>query len=387
MSTTKEYRIRELERQSSRRAARLRSLEAGADRAMAGVLMLRNYTDNWDGPGGTTCSGNVTITATCQNVGVTTAVSGATITATNGTTTFIGTTNGSGAYTFAPGFTGPWTFTSVKSGFVTYSGSFTFACANLSVGAPMVTTSQTVTGTIYCSSQFGSNIPGVSVSIYNSSGGALLGSTTTDGSGAFSLSISGYTSHTVWLTYSIANYTAFAGSILLSCTGTRALGNLAMVPVSGKSCQCSGGLVADATTMYFSSTGYSATLTYNGTDAAYVGTLAVNCRAITGLACSKGTATVTLTIKYSPSSCALGVTFNRQGLSTPACTGTGGMDVPASDAWCATLTGLNQCTNLYGNGGSLSVSTTGYPFVATFTGVLFRDADSAAFLTDAVVSE
>lgn len=398
MSTTKEYRIRELERQDARKAAKIKSLKAGIARVMTGAILLRNYTENWDGPGGTgppPCAGNVTITATCSNAGVSTPVSGATVTATNGTLTFTGTTNGSGQYTFAPGVAGAWTFTSAKTAYSTYSGSFTFACANLAVAAPMVTANNTVTGTLQCSSQPGSFISGASVAIYSSNGGTLLGTATTNSSGFFSIAISGYPSQTAWLTYSAANYTSFAGNLLLSCSGTRALGSINVTPAAGKSCQCSNGLVADAATLNFTSSGYSVTLTYNGTDAAYVGSLTVNCRSITGIGCSKGTAAVTLRIVYRPSDCACFITFSRQGVTTPTCTATiggfGGRDIPSSDAWCASISGLGSgaCSGnaFYGNGTHSFAGATGYPYVATYSGVLFYDADGNPFLTNAIVSE
>lgn len=384
MSTTRELRIRELERQAARRSARLKALEIGAARALAGALMLRSYTDNWDGPGGgTPCSGNATINAACNGVG--SLLSGATVTATDGTHTVTGTAGSGGSVTLSPGYAGVWTFTVAKAGFLTYNGSFTFACANVNVSAPMITTSATVVGNVACTA--GAAISGASVVVTQTSTGTVIGTGTTDSAGNYSIPVSGYTAHGVTVTFSATNYTTAASTATLACTGNT-LVNRQLAPVAGRFCQCNG-LAANSTALTFSSGGYSTTLTYDSGVSRYVGYLTVNCRAVTGLGCSKGTADVTLMIQYQPSNCGLTVTFKRQGVGSATCTGTGGIDIPSSDAWCASLSGPGGCSDIsfYGNGTHSFSSATGYPFVATYSGVLFRDADSNAFLTNATVSE
>lgn len=392
MSTTKEYRIRELERQDARKAARIRSLKAGIARVMTGAILLRNYTENWDGPGGSgpPCTGNATILGTCNGTG--SFLSGATVTATDGTHSVSGTANSSGSYTFAPGYAGVWTFTVAKAGFVTYNGSFTFACANISVAAPTITSSNTISGIARCPGS--TAFPGVTVVVKESPSGTVLGTTTSGAGGAWSLSVSGYSTHSYTVTYSATNYAASTTGVLtMSCTGTTSGLTGGPALASGKQMQCSNCLVADATTLTFSSSGYTATLTYDGLASAYVGNLTVNCRAITGVSCSKSTADVSLLIRYFPATCGLSVTFKRQGRSSNTCPGGpfSLQSLPASDAWCTAISGLGAaaCSDIdqYGNGTHSFTGATGYPYIAVFTGVLFYDADYAAFLTDATVSE
>ena len=94
------------------------------------------------------------------------------------------------------------------------------------------------------------------------------------------------------------------------------------------------------------------------------------------------------------------VYFNRVSTSggTTVCTTPAVRVAPSSDAYCATLPafpGGPECRlDTLGTNGDVPtlVSAVGgpisaTPFVATFSGILFRDADDVAFLTDAVVSE
>lgn len=396
MGTTKEYRIRELERQQSRRAGRLKSLEAGVARAMTGAILLRNYTENWDGPGGSgpPCSGVVTLTFTCGA----TPQSGVSVTITNGTTSFSGTTNGSGQVSFTPGVAGTWTGTASKSGFVTRSFSFGYTCETAAFTFGFGSASTLVSGTvIYC----GAARAGILIEALDSTG-LVIGSAVTDSSGNYSFGFSSQLGTTITFRASGTYVTTQTTTRTVNCGSSISGLNFAMSLQSGKRCVCTG-QIADANTLNFSSSGYSATLNYGTSPVSgggvYYGFVVVSCKAVTGSSCAKSVAPVTLTVEFNPSTCTLIAYFKNETVAGGAsfCPSAGGITrLPASDARCAALPEpplfSTNCSIDGSNGGGVSVSVSGPPvgsppFIATFTGTLFCDADGAPFLVNAVVSE
>ena len=118
-----------------------------------------------------------------------------------------------------------------------------------------------------------------------------------------------------------------------------------------------------------------------------------------GSPCSnKATATVTLYVEYT-TGCNLIVFFKTaESGSVVVCRAAGSSRIlPISDAWCAAIGPtvpplFYSCQYEGGNGAATLTSAVGppsaaAPFIATFSGVLFYDADDAPFLTNAVVSE
>jgi len=340
----------------------------------------------------TACAGSVTLTFVCGS----TALSGVSVTITQGATSYSGTTNGSGQVTFSPGISGVWTFVATKTGYTTVNGSFTFACAALSATYGMASTSTSVSGSV---SACGVAVPGATVTVSDASG--VVATTTTDGSGNYTTGLIGHSGTT--LTIAASGYRLATGTATRTVTcGSSATANFNLSAATGDRCLCSG-KIGSASTLNFTSSGYSATLTYGTGPAsglgAYSGTFTASCRSITGGGCTKGTSTVTFTVEFVPA-CTLVVYYNRVSTSggTTVCTTPAVRVAPSSDAYCATLPafpGGPECRlDTLGTNGDVPtlVSAVGgpisaTPFVATFSGILFRDADDVAFLTDAVVSE
>ena len=351
-----------------------------------------DYRFQWVTDGGGGCAGSVTLTFVCGGAGL----SGVSVTITQGGTSYSGTTNGSGQVTFSPGLSGVWTFTATKTGYVTVNGSFTFACGALSATYGMASTSTSVSGNVIAC---GVNVVGATVTVSDASG--VVATTTTDGSGNYTTGLIGHSGTT--LTIAASGYRLATGTATRTVTcGSSATANFNLSAATGDRCLCSG-KIGSASTLNFTSSGYSATLTYGTGPAsglgAYSGTFTASCRSITGGGCTKGTATVTFTVEFVPA-CSLVVYFNRVSTSggTTVCTTPAVRVAPSSDAYCATLPafpGGPECRlDTLGTNGDVPtlVSAVGgpisaTPFVATFSGILFRDADDVAFLTDAVVSE
>jgi len=341
---------------------------------------------------GTACSGSVTLTFVCGS----TALSGVSVTITQGATSYSGTTNGSGQVSFSPGTAGTWTVSATKVGYAAFSSSFVFSCAGLSVTYGMASTSTSVSGNVIAC---GVNVVGATVTVSDASG--VVATTTTDGSGNYTTGLIGHSGTT--LTIAASGYRLTTGTVTrtVNC-GSSATANFNLSAATGDRCLCSG-KIGSATTLNFTSSGYSATLTYGTGPAsglgAYTGTFTASCRSITGGSCAKGTATVTLTVEFVPA-CSLVVYFKRVSTSggTTVCTTPAVRTAPSSDSYCATLPafpGGPECRlDTQGTNGDLPtlVSAVGgpisaTPFVATFSGVLFRDADDTTFLSGAVVSE
>jgi len=105
--------------------------------------------------------------------------------------------------------------------------------------------------------------PGLTVSVYTSSGGTLLASGTTNGSGQVALSWSG-SSGTYWvaITGQSARFAAYGQSLALTCGGSKVI---ALATASGYHCDCSasGCLLPVADTLFLTDGVYGAvTLAY-----------------------------------------------------------------------------------------------------------------------------
>lgn len=395
--TDMELRIRRAERVLREAEWDLENAHLRADNLLAAMFLMRQYTENHDpgtgGSGPPPCSGTVTLTIVC---GIT-AQSGVSVTITMGGTSFTGTTNLSGQVTFNPGAAGTWTVLGTKTGFTNATGTFAFACANAAFTFSMASTSSTVSGSVfYCGSS-----GGAAVTVTVSDGSGVIGTQLTNG--AFSIAITAHSGTTVTISASGPRLQTVSTTRTLNCGGSVSGIPLTLPVQSGYRCVCTSTRIADANTLTFSSTGYSCTLIYGTSphtgNTCYYGSMTVTCRAVSGSPCTvRSTTTVTLYVEFD-SSCNLSVYFKPMrstGSGVIVCRDTTSSNpLPISDAYCATLPafpGGPTCFSPTTNAGVFLASSSGppsgaAPFMATYTGVIFRDADDAAFLTDAVVSE
>lgn len=166
------------------------------------------------GRGGSSCTGTLTVNVKCGGSNI----SGATVTITQGATSYTGTTNGSGNATFTPGLSGTWDITITLAGFQTYTGTFTFACANLTLNITINGASNTIAGTNNVRGCNGVAMPGATVEIRQS--GTLYATTTTNSSGAWSATFAG-PSGVYDVTYIKSSFTSFTESTSsIACNGS-----------------------------------------------------------------------------------------------------------------------------------------------------------------------
>jgi len=217
------------------------------------------------------CSGTVTVNVKCGGANV--ASAGVTISL-SGTTIASGTTNGSGNFaTSLLAAAGTYDLTVAKAGFATYTGTFTFSCANATVNVVLPSTSNVISGVVGgCG-----NIVGALVTA--TQGVTTLGTATTNGSGAYSITLSGWSSGAVTVTATKTRYSN--GSTVttpLSCGGTTTA-NIVLTPATDYYCDPCGGAVPIYKTLYLtqpwdgaivaltnpSGAGWSGTGTWTGT--------------------------------------------------------------------------------------------------------------------------
>lgn len=245
------------------------------------------------------CSGTVTVNVKCGGANV--ASAGVTISL-SGTTIASGTTNGSGNFaTSLLAAAGTYDLTVAKAGFATYTGTFTFSCANATVNVVLPSTSNVISGVVGgCG-----NIAGALVTA--TQGATTLGTATTNGSGAYSITLSGWSSGAVTLTASKARYAN--GSTVttpLACGGTTTA-NIVLTPATDYYCDPCGGAVPIYKTLYLTQPwdgaivaltagggGWSGTGTWTGTGYTDCGSATTSAITITVNWSFNNTCTVTL---------------------------------------------------------------------------------------------
>lgn len=322
---------------------------------------------------GSSCTGTVTVNVKCNSTNVSTA----TVTISQGGTTYAtGSTNGSGNFTTtALPAAGTYDVSVSKTGFATYTGTFSYSCSSITVNVTIASTSNVITGTI---SGCGAVLSGVLVTA--DQGGPSLGTATTDGSGNFSLTLSSWSGGSVNLTWAKLRYANLTGTTTPSaCAVTTSSGSRTMTPSSSYACHpgCFPGLPVDKnTTCTFD--GQTVTMTYDGFRNGWAGTVTLTKKVVVDTFFTKSVTTITveLFVGAGTGGCGIDVNYNSYNSS---------FSQPISDAFFAS--GGGPGGSLGRNYQSTGSSTTTSPIAATFTGNLFVDADGTNQISSATWQE
>lgn len=253
------------------------------------------------GRGGSSCTGTVTINVKCGG----TNVASATVTISQGGTTYAtGSTNGSGNFsTTALPASGTYDISVTKSGFATYTSTFVYSCANITVNVVLSSSSNVVAGRV---AGCGGNLVGASVTV--TQGVSTLGTGTTDGSGNYSITLSGWSSGAVTVTASKTRYASGSTSTTpSSCGATTTPSTIVLTPATDYYCDPCGGTVPIYKTLYLTQPwdgaivaltagggGWSGTGTWTGTGYADCGSATTSAITITVNWSFNNTCTVTL---------------------------------------------------------------------------------------------
>lgn len=319
------------------------------------------------------CAGTVTVNVKCNS----TNISGATVTISQGGTTYAtGTTNGSGNFsTTALPSAGTYDVAVSKTGFASYTGTFSYSCSSITVNVTIASTSNVITGTI---SGCGSVLSGVLVTA--DQGGPSLGTATTDGSGNFSLTLSSWSGGSVNLTGAKLRYANLTGITTPSaCAITSSSGSRTMTPSSAYTCHpgCFPGLPVDKnTTCTFD--GQTVTMTYSSIRNGWVGTVTLTKKVVVDTFFTKSVTTITVELFVGAGTGGCGIDVNYNSYNST-------FSQPISDAFFAL--GGGPGGSLVRNYQSTGYSTTTSPIAATFTGNLFVDADGTNQVSTATWQE
>ena len=247
------------------------------------------------------CTGTVTVNVKCNS----TNVASATVTISQGGTTYAtGSTNGSGNFsTTALPASGTYDISVTKSGFATYTSTFVYSCANITVNVVLSSSSNVVAGRV---AGCGGNLVGASVTV--TQGVSTLGTGTTDGSGNYSITLSGWSSGAVTVTASKTRYASGSTSTTpSSCGATTTPSTIVLTPATDYYCDPCGGTVPIYKTLYLTQPwdgaivaltagggGWSGTGTWTGTGYADCGSATTSAITITVNWSFNNTCTVTL---------------------------------------------------------------------------------------------
>lgn len=331
------------------------------------------YLFQWVSEATAPCTGTVTVNVKCNS----TNISGATVTISQGGTTYAtGTTNGSGNFsTTALPSAGTYDVAVSKTGFASYTGTFSYSCSSITVNVTIASTSNVITGTI---SGCGSVLSGVLVTA--DQGGPSLGTATTDGSGNFSLTLSSWSGGSVNLTGAKLRYANLTGITTPSaCAITSSSGSRTMTPSSAYTCHpgCFPGLPVDKnTTCTFD--GQTVTMTYSSIRNGWVGTVTLTKKVVVDTIFTKSVTTITVELFVGAGTGGCGIDVNYNSYNST-------FSQPISDAFFAL--GGGPGGSLVRNYQSTGYSTTTSPIAATFTGNLFVDADGTNQVSTATWQE
>lgn len=206
------------------------------------------------------CTGTLTVNVKCGGVNVVSA----TVTITQGATSYSGSTNASGNVTFTPGISGTWDITVSKSGLTTYTSTFSWSCTTATVNVAMSSPSNVLSGNVK-----GCNTTGLSgVSITLKQGATTLGTATSDASGNYSITFAWSSGS---LTYEatksrFSNFTS--GTFTPSGCNLTTTSNFTMSPATGYRCIVCGGANPISETLFNSTpSGNTVTMAYTASTA------------------------------------------------------------------------------------------------------------------------
>lgn len=267
MKTSEELRIRRQERELSIKEARVKAAEDSIDRLLAAALYLRHAADNSSGSGSGSCGGTVTIGVRCLS-----GLPGYTVTITQGSTTFSAVTGGPGSVTFTPGISGVWGYSVSGPGITTVTGTFTFACVNLSFFVDIPNAfNHTVSGSVKgCNN---ATLPGATLTLKQ--GSTTIATATTDSSGNYSINwtAGGTVGYTLYCDYNVlspARFVQASASVFTTlCQSLNQTLTFLMGPAyvaSGYVCDPCGGAIPIKTTLTCTPPfGPPFTITWDGT--------------------------------------------------------------------------------------------------------------------------
>ena len=295
------------------------------------------------------CTGTVTVNVKCGG----TNVASATVTISQGGTTYAtGTTNGSGNFsTTALPASGTYDISVSKTGFVTYTGTFSYSCSSITVNVVLPSSANVISGVV---GGCGGNLAGALV--VATQGVTTLGTATTNGSGAYSITLSGWSSGAVTLTASKTRYSnGSTVSTPLAC-GSTTTANIVLTPATDYYCDPCGGTVPIYKTLYLTQPwdGAIVALTAGGGGwggtGTWTGTGYTDCGSAT-------TSSITITVSWTFSN-ACSVTLQWKGCAAPNTSRN-----PISDAYAAANPGSVTNSTIF----DISPTHTNSPFSVSST--------------------
>jgi len=320
------------------------------------------------------CTGTLTVNVKCGGVNV----ASATVTITQGATSYSGSTNAAGNATFTPGISGTWDITVSKSGLTTYTSTFSWSCTTATVNVAMSSPSNVVSGNVK-----GCNTTGLSgVSVTLKQGATTLGTATTDASGNFSITFA-WSSGSLTLECTRSRFNNFTSTSFTpsGCNLTTTV-NPTMTAATGYRCaNCSGATPISETLYNTTPSGHTVTMTYQTpmsiSGDGWEGTETINGRIFPD--CSSGAATTGdfemhwfLYPVLSAGQCAL---FGQ----TYGCSALPGNRAPVA-------IGVTPVDGIHGYGGISGVVVTTSPFTMTYNHS-YRDADFTLISGSGTITE
>lgn len=201
-----ELRIRRTERELSIAERQADAIERETDRILMAYLLMRQMNEN-SNYGTPSCSATVLITVRCLS-----GYAGVTVTVTKGATSYSVVTNGSGQALFTLTDPGVWSYSTSGGGIPETSGTFTFACVNMTKIIEVANYfSHTVSGNVKACN----NEPAVGATItVKNFGGTTVATATTDSSGNYSATWfgTGEAGHTAYCNYNPVSPARFVQS-------------------------------------------------------------------------------------------------------------------------------------------------------------------------------
>lgn len=351
-------------------------------RASLGGQTVRLYPDGQGGYnfqakeccGGGGCSAVATITVQCGGGGV----SGASVSLTLGATTVSGTTGFTGNVNLTLNASGTWSGTVSKAGFNTQAFTLPFSCASTGAIVAIIPSTVTISGAV----SGGACILPASISVSQSA--TVVGTTTANSSGNYSLSVpNDGTAYTVTASHSRYD-SAIATFSLTGCLSTKTQ-NFTLTVSSGyradgctftydsNGCGCCPLPAPD--TLYINHGGYTITITDNNPTP-----LTVSISALSGAlycsdpTCTTSTQSVTFWFRYAGGQ--MEVSWARCALGTTCALSTLPDVFSGADTWGPTDITTNKHITAACIGG------TNNPFLRTFDGTVTTPLGSGATVTE-----
>lgn len=239
-----ELRIRRTERELTIAERKAEEADREIDKLLLAYLTMRQMNEN-SNYGTPSCSATVLITVRCLS-----GYAGVTVTVTKGATSYSLVTNGSGQALFTLTDPGVWSYSTSGGGIPATSGTFTFACVNMTKIIEVANYySHTVSGNVKACN----DVPAVGATItVKNPGGTTVATATTDSSGNYSATWfgTGESGHTAYCNYNpvsparfVQSTTAFVNtSLCADTTDTRNFNMSAFVHDDYVCDPCGGGI-------------------------------------------------------------------------------------------------------------------------------------------------